>query len=143
MSRIACNRLRTAAPRILSFSNSWSCNGGKRPSPHPLKSTHHSSRAPPALAANYSASMVEFRISCCYFGFLMASKTAKRTKAVIQAAALLEEHFASLPPAEEKKARKELHQLASTVSRRARGTASRSGRSARSRPALRSSARKS
>jgi len=40
---------------------------------------------------------------------------------VRRAAAILEEHFATLPKGEEKKARKALHKLAMSVSRRAPG----------------------
>jgi hypothetical protein len=60
---------------------------------------------------------------------------------VRRAAAILEEHFATLPKGEGKKARKALHKLAMSVSRRAPGKASRSQRSAGNRPSARSGAR--
>jgi len=44
--------------------------------------------------------------------------TSKKAAAIRRAAALLEEHFATLPKPEEAKARKKLHKLATAVSRR-------------------------
>lgn len=69
----------------------------------------------------------------------MPRKKSKTEQAARRAAAILEEHFATLSKVEETKARKELHNLANAVSRRARGKASKvrrsvvSHRSARSR----------
>jgi len=60
----------------------------------------------------------------------MALRKKNLEKTVERAAALVEEHFATLSGADEKKARRELEELASVVSRRARGRASRSRRSA-------------
>jgi hypothetical protein len=64
-------------------------------------------------------------------------KKSKTDEAVRRAAAVLEEHFATLSKSEETKARKELHELATAVSRRARGKASQSRRSAVSRRSTR------
>lgn len=50
----------------------------------------------------------------------MAKGNNKFGSAIQRAAAILEEHFATLTPAQEKKARKELHDLATRVSRHAR-----------------------
>jgi len=66
---------------------------------------------------------------------------SKKAAAVRRAAAILEEHFASLPKDEESKARGELDKLAKNVSRRARGKASRSQQNVESRPATRSRAK--
>ena len=71
----------------------------------------------------------------------MQRKKSKTDEAVRRAAALLEEHFATLSKTEEAKARKELHNLATAVSRRARGKASQSRRSAVSHPTARSRAK--
>jgi len=57
-----------------------------------------------------------------------------------RAAAILEEHFATLSESAEAKARKELHKLASVVSRRARGKVSKSPQSAARRRSSRSRA---
>jgi hypothetical protein len=53
----------------------------------------------------------------------------------------LEEYLATLPKHEEAKARKELHRLATVVSRRAPGKVSRSQRSAENRRSTRSRAK--
>jgi len=50
----------------------------------------------------------------------MTKNNNKPSKNIQRAAAILEEHFATLTPAQEKKARKELHDLATRVSLRAR-----------------------
>ncbi|MGB8495805.1 MAG: hypothetical protein WCE53_15505 [Candidatus Acidiferrum sp.] len=55
----------------------------------------------------------------------MATK-GKLVGNAVRAAAILEEHFATLPAEQAKRARKELKELAKTVSGRARGKASRS-----------------
>jgi hypothetical protein len=47
-------------------------------------------------------------------------KKSQPDASVRRAAAILEEHFASLPKGEQKKARRELHKLATNVSGRAR-----------------------
>ena len=60
---------------------------------------------------------------------------AKASDPVVRAAAILESYFATLPKAKEKKARQDLHKLATVVSRRARGRASQSPRTAQNRPA--------
>jgi len=70
----------------------------------------------------------------------MAKGNNKPGNNIQRAAAILEEHFATLTPAQEKKARKELHDLATRVSRRARGKASRSPQTASNRPPRRSRA---
>jgi hypothetical protein len=54
----------------------------------------------------------------------MSKDNSKPGKNIQRAAAILEEHFATLTPAQEKKARKELHDLATRVSRRARASIS-------------------
>jgi hypothetical protein len=56
-------------------------------------------------------------------GVALQAKKSKSGKQVRQAAAILEEHFALLSKDARSKARKELHQLATVVSRRARGKA--------------------
>lgn len=71
----------------------------------------------------------------------MQKKRTKTDAAVQRAAAILEEHFATLPKHEESKARKELHKLATAVSRRARGKASRSQRTGENRRSGRSRAK--
>ena len=48
------------------------------------------------------------------------------SESVVRAAAILEQHFSTLSKAKERKARQDLHKLATAVSRRARGKASRS-----------------
>jgi len=50
----------------------------------------------------------------------MTKNNSKPGRNIQRAAAILEDHFAALTPAQEKKARKELHDLATRVSRRAR-----------------------
>jgi hypothetical protein len=50
----------------------------------------------------------------------MAKGNNKPGDNIQRAAAILEEHLATLTPAQEKKARKELHDLATRISRRAR-----------------------
>jgi hypothetical protein len=70
----------------------------------------------------------------------MRKKSAK-TEAAVRAAVILEEHFATLPKQKESKARKDLHRLATIVSRRAPGKASRSQRSAENRRSIRSRAK--
>jgi hypothetical protein len=62
---------------------------------------------------------------------------SKTDTAARRAAAILEEHLATLPKDEEAKARKELHRLATVVSRRAPGKVSRSQRSAENRRSTR------
>jgi len=69
-----------------------------------------------------------------------AQKKSKLDAKVRRAAAILEEHFATLSPEAEAKARKALHQLAIAVSRRGRGKASRVRRSAVNRRSRRSRA---
>jgi hypothetical protein len=54
----------------------------------------------------------------------MAKGNNKPGNNIQRAAAILEEHFATLTPAREKKARKELHDLATRVSRRTRASIS-------------------
>jgi hypothetical protein len=61
-------------------------------------------------------------------------KKSKTEQAARRAAAILEEHFATLSKVDETRARKELHKLATAVSRRARGKASQVRRSGLSRP---------
>jgi hypothetical protein len=68
-------------------------------------------------------------------------KKSKTEQAVRRAAAILEEHFATLSKVEEAKARKELHNLAAVVSRRARGKASQARPSAVSHRSARSHAK--
>lgn len=68
----------------------------------------------------------------------MQKKKLKTDEAARRAAAILEAHFATLSKERETKARKELHALAIAVSRRARGKASQSRRSAASHPSTRS-----
>jgi len=57
---------------------------------------------------------------------MMSKNNNKPGKNIQRAAAILEAHFATLTPAQEKKARRELHDLATRASRRARGKVSRS-----------------
>jgi hypothetical protein len=71
----------------------------------------------------------------------MQKKRTKTDTAAQRAAAILEEHFATLPKHQENKGRKELHRLATAVSRHARGKASRSQRSAQNRRSVRSRAK--
>jgi hypothetical protein len=54
----------------------------------------------------------------------MAKSNNKPDNSIQRAAAILEEHFATLTPAQEKRARKELRDLATRVSRRARASIS-------------------
>jgi hypothetical protein len=70
-----------------------------------------------------------------------AEKRPKTDTLVQRGAAILEEHFATLPKHQETKARKELHKLATVVSRRARGKASRSERNAENRRSIHSRAK--
>lgn len=73
-------------------------------------------------------------------GLDLQGKKSKSGKQVRQAAAILEEHFARLSKEARIKARKELHELATIVSRRVRGKASQSARTAAHRRAVRSRA---
>ncbi len=73
-------------------------------------------------------------------GLALREKKSKSEKHIRQAAAILEEHFSTLSKDARIKARKELHELAMIVSRRARGKASRSQRSAANRRSARSRA---
>jgi hypothetical protein len=66
-------------------------------------------------------------------GRRVKKKRTKTNVTVQRATSILEEHFATLPKHEEIKARKELHKLATAVSRRTRGKASRSRRTAENR----------
>ncbi len=63
-----------------------------------------------------------------------------RKDASRRAAAILEEHFATLSESAEAKARKDMHKLASVVSRRARGKVSKSPQNAARRRSSRSRA---
>jgi len=56
------------------------------------------------------------------------NRARKSDMAVVRAAAILERHFSTLSVAKEKKARQDLHKLATVVSWRARGKAPRAAR---------------
>jgi hypothetical protein len=56
----------------------------------------------------------------CYSVNAMSKDNTKPNKNIQRAAAILEEHLATLTPVQEKKARKELHDFATRVFRRSR-----------------------
>ena len=80
--------------------------------------------------------------ACCYSVMAMAIKKAKLDAAVKRAAAIIQDHLGTLPVAEAKAMRKDLHKLAVKSSQPARrGKASRSRRSVGPRPLSHASAK--
>jgi hypothetical protein len=62
---------------------------------------------------------------------------ARTADSVVRAAAILERHFSTLSKPKEKKARRDLHKLATAVSRRARGKVSRAAQTPQSHQVVR------
>lgn len=72
----------------------------------------------------------------------MAKKKSGFDSAVKKAAAILQDHFNSLPDAEAKQKRAEFHQLTLAMGRASRGKASRARRTSATRRKYRSSAKR-